>query len=171
MHPTRSLACVFLALLVACSAGRGDGKQAGTKANASQPNSATYAVSPVTGPSWLTRLGLTLSQTHMGQMGGTQSMSPAARRESHMEANNGLRANNAEISPALALGVRSSQRSIECVFCTLRSGPLSPQLPFLSWSGRKGIAAGDQLSDWAGAGGISGNDPAAHESQRNGDQR
>jgi hypothetical protein len=75
------LTCAVFGLLVACGSRQGDRQPAGVEANASRPDSATYAVSSVTGPGWLKNLGLTLSQTHMGQMGGTQPIPATPRRE------------------------------------------------------------------------------------------
>ena len=87
---TLRLALVVLGLLVACSSRPGDSKQTGAQVSASPTNSATYAVSAVTGPSWLKHLGLTVSQTHMGQMGENQPVPATRRREPNMSENNGL---------------------------------------------------------------------------------
>jgi len=64
---TLSLTFVLFGLLVGCSSRRGDSKQSGAETNASPPTSVAYAVSAVTGPSWLKHLGRTLPQTHMAR--------------------------------------------------------------------------------------------------------
>jgi mono/diheme cytochrome c family protein len=45
-----------------------------------------YEVTPVTSPSWLRHLGLDVSQTQMGQMGGTQPAPASARSEPDLAA-------------------------------------------------------------------------------------
>jgi mono/diheme cytochrome c family protein len=96
---TLSSTFVFLVLLVACSSRREDSKRAGAEANDSPPTSAVYAVSAVTGPNWLKHLGLNMSQTHMGQMGGAQSIPATPRREPQEETTNGLRATMRKFLP------------------------------------------------------------------------
>jgi mono/diheme cytochrome c family protein len=93
------LTCAAFGLLVVSGCRQGDRKLAGAEANASRPSSVSYAVSPVTGPSWLKHLGLTLSQTRMGQMGGTQPIPATPRREPPAEAQGGLRANMHKFLP------------------------------------------------------------------------
>lgn len=81
---------IILALLAACGSQQRENKTASTQAGAAPPPSTTYTVSPASGPSWLRHLGLTVSQTHMGQMGGTQPVPATARREPEVKANSGL---------------------------------------------------------------------------------
>ncbi len=85
-----SLTFAMAGLFLACGSQQGKNKQPGHEAGASPTPSPTYSVSPATGPSWLSHLGLTVSQTHMGQMGGTQPIPATARREPRVEANSGL---------------------------------------------------------------------------------
>lgn len=96
---TVSLTFVLFGLLVGCSSRQGDSKQAGAEGTASPPTSADYAVSAVTGPSWLKHLGRTLPQTHMGQMGGTESIPATRRSEPQVETTNGLRATMRKFLP------------------------------------------------------------------------
>ncbi len=88
-----SLTFAIAGFILACGSRHGEKKQPSNGAGASPAPSATYttyAVSPASGPSWLSHLGLTVSQTHMGQMGGTQPIPATARREPQAEANSGL---------------------------------------------------------------------------------
>jgi mono/diheme cytochrome c family protein len=85
-----TLTFVVFGLLVACGSRVGDSKHAGAEAIPSPTNPVTYVVSAVTGPSWLKHLGLSLSQTHMGQMGGDKPIPASLRREPRVEINNGL---------------------------------------------------------------------------------
>lgn len=78
---------VLLALLAACGSQQREDKRASAQAGASPAPSTKYAVSPASGPSWLSHLGLRVSQTHMGHMGGTQPIPATARREPQAEAN------------------------------------------------------------------------------------
>ncbi len=81
---------VILALLAACGSQQRETKPASTQAGASPTPPALDAASAVSGPSWLNRLGLSVSQTHMGQMGGTQPIPATAGREPRVEASPGL---------------------------------------------------------------------------------
>jgi mono/diheme cytochrome c family protein len=73
-----AFALVLAGLLLACDSRRGNAKPSGAQGSASLSSSAT--VTPVTGPSWLQRRGLTMSQSKMGEMGGTRTP-PAPPRE------------------------------------------------------------------------------------------
>ena len=66
---------------MACASQRGDSKQPSAEPGASPANSSAYAVSPVSGPSWLKHLGLTQPQTRMGQTGGSEPIPASARKE------------------------------------------------------------------------------------------
>jgi mono/diheme cytochrome c family protein len=53
----------------------------GTGAPAASPRTQAVTVTPVQGPSWLHHLGLRVSETRMGEMGGLEPAPPGSRRE------------------------------------------------------------------------------------------
>ena len=94
-----TVAAVVFVFLAACTARRGENEQAAGERAAAPTKPVKNAVMPPAGPSWLQHLGLTLSQTHMGQMGGTGKIPATRRREPEMEASEGLRSGMQKFLP------------------------------------------------------------------------
>jgi mono/diheme cytochrome c family protein len=85
MSPRIPVVLAGLALALACAGSPGDSASepsgGGTESPTSPPNAPRYHVSPVQGPSWLKHLGLTISATRMGKMGGTEAAPASGRQE------------------------------------------------------------------------------------------
>lgn len=73
-----------LLLLIACRSRQAGNEQVRADSSPSPAASPAYSVSPVTGPSWLSHLGLAMSETRMGQMGGSAPAPASARQEPQM---------------------------------------------------------------------------------------
>ena len=74
---------LFTAVILGCSCSPA-GNRSSTKQRP-QPDGKNelqaYSVTPVQGPSWLKHLGLQISQTRIGQMGGVEQAPPTPRKE------------------------------------------------------------------------------------------
>lgn len=73
---SRPLALVVLLATIACG-----GPAASEPAGEGASTGAAAAVSPVAGRSWIRRLGLTVRETRMGEMGGEAAVPPKTRGE------------------------------------------------------------------------------------------
>ena len=85
MFKVLTLCFAVWGLIIVCGPEPGDGMQTNIALTGHTSGSKSL-VTPVAGPSWLHRLGLSLSQTHMGQMGGTGTFTAASRQDGGLEA-------------------------------------------------------------------------------------
>jgi mono/diheme cytochrome c family protein len=89
-----------LVLIVASGLSTACNRAAPAAARPSDSGSLSSPVTPVQGPSWLKHLGITMSDTHMGLMGGSSIIPATARREPEIGQQSGAGGEQFELTGA-----------------------------------------------------------------------